>query len=434
LDFLKTNLDLHNLTLQDLKTPTAATVQTVYVRFLNEVGFNTESMLMPSMELLDSLDHPEIMKESIPKLNIQAGCSYLLQRLVGDDSFGIMDLLRPTAKRTQSFFSVFQNFWLFCNQRVSETEKVQEEVESRVKEKVKLESLIEEYKTRINMYRSKAEEDRANEEAIQEEIKILAKQLESFTPKREELEKEKHYLDGEMAKVTAKSEEIASKKCELQTEIDTLQGVFEGAKILEKLDQELTELTDSLEVKERRKMEFRNNLEVLDRTKEEYTAVLELVKQIAKEEEKAREIVGKIREQDGMLDSVKMEIDELEMQLRDIQIQIAEKESEFTKAKMQWTRRKAGKEEEIAEAKKAREEARLQLGEEQLVAVDLANQIRDLGLMEEEEIEQMGQEAAIIRGKYATLLESIEKFNEKINADYIKMDEAVAKMKTPPSL
>ena len=36
-----------------------------------------------------------------------------------------MDLLRPTAKRTQRFVSVLQNFWLFCNQRVAETDAVQ---------------------------------------------------------------------------------------------------------------------------------------------------------------------------------------------------------------------------------------------------------------------------------------------------------------------
>ena len=49
----------------------------------------------------------------------------LIQKLVGDTTFGIMDLLRPTAKRTQRFVSILQNFWLFCNQRVAETDAVQ---------------------------------------------------------------------------------------------------------------------------------------------------------------------------------------------------------------------------------------------------------------------------------------------------------------------
>ena len=46
--------------LQDLKNPTASFVQMVYIRFLQDFGFNTSSMLVPSMELMDSLDHPEV--------------------------------------------------------------------------------------------------------------------------------------------------------------------------------------------------------------------------------------------------------------------------------------------------------------------------------------------------------------------------------------
>jgi len=195
-------------------------------------------------------------------------------------------LLRPTAKRTQSFLSVFQNFWLFCNTRVKETEKVQDDVERLVKKKAQLENAIEDYKTKINKYARKAVEDRANEEALNEEIEILKGELESYTPKREELEREKISLDAEMTKINVRCDEILAKKNQLQAEIDTLEGVFEGAVILEKLDQELTELQESLEAKERRKLEFRQHLESLARTKEEYTAILELVKQIAKEEEK----------------------------------------------------------------------------------------------------------------------------------------------------
>ena len=53
-------------------------VQNVYVRILREVGFDTDAMLMPSMELQNSLDHFDIVKEMIPTLSLQAGCSYLV--------------------------------------------------------------------------------------------------------------------------------------------------------------------------------------------------------------------------------------------------------------------------------------------------------------------------------------------------------------------
>ena len=53
-------------------------MQNVYVRILTEVGFDTAAMLMPSMELQNSLDHFDIVKEMIPTLSLQAGCSYLV--------------------------------------------------------------------------------------------------------------------------------------------------------------------------------------------------------------------------------------------------------------------------------------------------------------------------------------------------------------------
>ena len=46
--------------IQDLKNPTASFVQLVYIRFLQDFGFNTGAMLVPSMELMESLDHPEV--------------------------------------------------------------------------------------------------------------------------------------------------------------------------------------------------------------------------------------------------------------------------------------------------------------------------------------------------------------------------------------
>lgn len=434
LDFLKANLDMNNLTLQELKNPTPVVVQNVYVRILREVGFDTDAMLMPSMELQNSLDHFDIVKEMIPTLSLQAGCSYLVTKLVGDTSFGIMDLLRPTAKRTQRFVSVLQNFWLFCNQRVAETDAVQASVVELVNQKQRFEDEIENFKAEINRCKCKAVEDKAAEESLHEEIEELKKQLEGFTPRREELDREKVYLDEELARLGASSDEMEARRKKLQTEIGTLQGVFEGAATLEKLDRELAQLAEVLEAKELRKLEFRNNLEALERTREEYTAVLELVKQIAKEEQKVREIVARIREQHGHLDTVKMELDELESDLRETQQRVATKATELNKAKLQWGRRKKGKEEELEEGRRVRQESRQLLGEEQLAAMDLANQVRDLSVREEEERVMMGQEAAVIRGHYATLLESLQKFNEKMSSEFQVLEAAREKMATPSAL
>ena len=58
---------------------------------------------------------------------------------------------------------------------------------------------------------------------------------------------------------------------------------------------------------------------------------------------------------------------------------MATKATELNKAKLQWGRRKKGKEEELEEGRRARQESRQLLGEEELAAMDLANQVHFQG-------------------------------------------------------
>ena len=92
---------------------------------------------------------------------------------------------------------------------------------------------------------------------------------------------------------------------------------------MDRLDQEIAQLNEHLEVKETRKVEFRNNLEVLERSKVEYGAALELIRAISREGERMRELVGKLREQASKMEGVKMDMDELESELREAQQQVS---------------------------------------------------------------------------------------------------------------
>merc|ERR1719208_411921 len=127
-----------------------------------------------------------------------------------------------------------------------------------------------------------------------------------------------------------------------------------------------------------------------------------------------REMVGKLREQAGKMERVKMDMDELESELR---------EAELAKVRLQGDRRRRGKEEELVCERRAVEEAKQQLGEEQLAVVELVNQLREVRLMEEQEALEMGREAAIIRGHYAKILEAVQKFNMKMVNDFKIIEE-----------
>ena len=116
---------------------------------------------------------------------------------------------------------VLQNFWLFCNQRVPDVERLIAAVENQVEDRNRLEARIEEFKARINQRRSKAVEDRATEEALVEDIEQLKKTLEELTGKREVLDGEKLQVELKLASLAATWEDMEAKKARLSKEIAT---------------------------------------------------------------------------------------------------------------------------------------------------------------------------------------------------------------------
>jgi len=435
-DFLHGCLEWENfsVTMQDLKQPSAALVQMLYFNFLQEFGFSNSLLQIP-FEVLEDLEHPDIYKDIIPILSLQAACTHLFEKLTGDTSFGISDLINPKPKKTQKFLSVLQNFWLFCNNQYVHVTKVQGEVQKLVKARAQYESKIEEFKNKINQSRSKAVEEKAEEESLMKEIEELKEEFNTLIPKQKELNDIKKSLKEEIENLTQRGECLVKEKLKLETERDNLQGAFEGAAALKKLDMELQEVRQDLRLKEKRKLEFRNNLELLSRWKDDYTAVLELVQQIANEQEKTRILMAKIREQNINIETIKLQREETESEIRELENQVKEKSASLSKLRGQWARRKKGKEEEIAAATADLEHTKLQVGEDHVAAVEISTRKSDIIRMSEEEQAEMAKEAASIRSQYATLLESMEKFNNKLNEDFEKISNATDKLNEgPPAL
>jgi len=422
------------VSLQDLKQPTASLVQKLYFNFLKEFGFSDQLLLVP-FGVLEELEYPDIYKDMVPIMSLQAACVHLFEELMGDTSFGMMDLLNPTARRTQKFLSVLQNFWNFCNYQYKDVAKIEEEVQSYVRTKVDCEAKIEDFKNKINQSKSKAVEEKAEEESLMAEIEDLKAELSRLIPQQTELNDVKKSLKVEIESLNQKTNDLVDQKEKLENERDNLQGVFEGAAVLKKLDVELQEVREDLRLKEKRKLEFRNNLELLIRWKEDYTAVLELVQQIAQEQEKTRHLVSKIREQHIAMDTIKLQREETESEIREHESQVKERSAALVKLRAQWSRRKKGKEEEIREAGDELEHAKLQVGEDQVATMEISNRIRDLRLMSDEEHAARGNEAASIRSQYSAILESMEKFNAKLNKDWEKIGNASDKLNQgPPAL
>ena len=79
-EFINGYLEMENfsVTMQDLKQPTAPLVQMLYFNFLQEFGFST-SLLQTPFEVMEDLEHPDIYKDIIPILSLQAACTHLFE-------------------------------------------------------------------------------------------------------------------------------------------------------------------------------------------------------------------------------------------------------------------------------------------------------------------------------------------------------------------
>merc|ERR1719186_2502178 len=360
-----------------------------------EFGFS-ESLLLIPFDALDDIEHQEVYREFIPTLNLLAAINHIFSKF-GCIGFGIQDLISPTAKRTQKYISVIQNFWSFCNQQVDNVDAIQNKVKGMVDQRKQLEKNIDDFKVKINEAKVKALQDKQEEEEYQKKMTSLEDIINNdLMPRRQELLDRVNTIKNELASVTTRVSDIKEKVSKMETEKERLQGRLEGAQVIQQLTAELRDLEEEMSAKEKRKREFRRSLEVLDRVKRDFTAFHELAQQVAQEHQKTKDLSLKIRDQLSKREGVKLQNDDYQAMIREHDQQI----SELTQ----------------------------QMGEEERAGLDLQNRIHSTEL-ELSEIETLMQNQGLqVKANYSKLLESIEKFNDRLNQDFAKLDEAKGKI------
>merc|ERR550519_787825 len=229
-----------------------------------EFGFS-ESLLLIPFDALDDIEHQEVYREFIPTLNLLAAINHIFTKF-GCIGFGIQDLISPTAKRTQRYVSVIQNFWSFCNQQVDNVDTIQNKVKGMVEQRKQLEKNIDDFKIKINEAKMKALQDKHEEEEFQKKVtnlnEIINKEL---MPRRQELCDGVAAIKNELAAINARVSDIKEKVSKMETEKERLQGRLDGAAVIQQLTSELRDLEEEMSAKEKRRREFRRSLEVLDR-------------------------------------------------------------------------------------------------------------------------------------------------------------------------
>jgi len=432
LDFIHDYIpDSKNVTIKDLRMPTPMFVQTIYVKILLELGLD-ESIVNPQQASFDLLqdvgEHTEIYKTMLQAISLQAACVNVLTTLNGDTSFGLSDLLDPHPKRTIRFLSCLQNFWLFCNSTYSQVDEVMNEKDKHISTRNDLKQKYEDYRNKINRLKCKAAEDAEAVKSAEDENENLRQILNDLFQKKKNLEDCSNMVKAQMeeeAKRIAEMEETIEK---LKTEKLNLHGIVDGEAAIEKLVEESEGLREHLSAKGRQKLQQEKLLQSQDQALSVLKSILEIAELTANEKKEIKNFDSKIQEINTRISKINMETDEYGSLLNDEEVQVKEKNEVLTKMKSQWSRRCQGKQEDLNRVVAELEEAKSSFDEEQLKALELSNQVKELNSQSDKEKRESFVNAGDVRSQYSKILQSIEKFNMKMASDMEKLNAVSQKL------
>ena len=267
-----------SITMEDLRRPSADTVQKIYVYFLFEFGLsdNIVSHQQPDFLMLEEIgEHVDMFKRMLEINSMLAACITLLTELSGNTDFGLSDLLNPTPKRTHRFLSNFLNFWIFCDAEYPKVDENQGQVEELITRKKIYAKEIENYKENINRAKGKSAEEAAEADDIMSSNTRLEEQLMTMTEEGERLGQEKNNLkmliEEEDKKVDQTNEELKKK----EREKNELLVAVEGAATIAKVDEEIQRLKEDRTRKQEKRVELRDNMEQVAKSTEALKAILE---------------------------------------------------------------------------------------------------------------------------------------------------------------
>ena len=367
-------------------------------------------------------------QEVLPLMTLQAAMQNLLTRIVGDHNFGLSDLISPSSKRFRKFLSILANFYMFTDVEYGKVEKVRNDVENSVKAKKELAVKIEDYKNKINFYKSKAVEEAAEEDGLREEKAELEKKLDEMTKEHMRItavkNKEKQVYEEEEMKTKVLEDELRR----LENERDQIQAVVDAEAIMKRLDKELAEYAEELAIKEKNHVANRNRLEEVEKSTKECQSMFETVQQISSEKQTSKSIQNIVEEMVKNIEKLNLEGKETEKIKGEEEVRVKEMLETLNKMRSQWSWRRDGKQEELDQANQELAEAKLTCSEEQQKVMKMESQVRDLELEYGEEQDGITFDARRVRLQYNKIMEKIISFNERMAADVDKLTDSKNKL------
>jgi len=412
--------DCQDFTEENIKKGNVNAISKVYHNFLMELGFSRDLLItdMAQFGVLTELEHPELHSDLMPQLTLAAALSYFFKMIKYEGlKFGLRDLSHPLPTRTAIFFSALQNFYCFMNFTNQENGEIEEEVATSGKRQQDLSNAIsnfqeEEVKMKQEAYITKAEDG-----VFQEKLAQSDAQLETIRKQFEEVSKENKELQQARDKL---NEAYAQKKAR----VEDLEKNIRFQDVQQELDDMETQLKNQFNQLEVEKFQFKNGLEEVKDIMVEYSSILEQLSCIREEDERVRDSRHKLQE--GVVEQQRLmrEEEEENTSIRDLEIRINTVKTSVDSLKLKWQRRKEGKEQESGELKEFVDNLSKSVSSQKMSRIQEG---RSLDSHLQAAIKEKRDQENQVRVSYSRLLESLEKFNEFLTAEFQTLGSTVSR-------
>jgi len=381
----------------------------VYYNFLLEFGFSRDLLMtdVARFDILQDLDHPEIYKDLIPRLTLQAGVSWLLKSLSCELSFDFKDLARPDPKRTLVFFSYLQNFWVFMTTNKDNEEEIERDVENLAQKKLYLQKTIAKHKAELSRIKEQEVLERAEADVYHEKIQQVDAAIEERSVAIQQLKDQIGRLSPGVVQLQELYDAALQREAEIEKEICSIN-------VMQQLDSELQVEQTGLQSLQLEKIALKKSLENIQTSLNTYQNILALA-ETHKEELDRVNVKGRMQVVQGEEKELMRQEEEDERNIQEAEALISNLKTTISTLQLKWSRRREGKENETRELEKKVEASSQSCSQSKLEAINRAREL-DNGIADVSH--QLREAEKLLRSQYARLLGSMEKFNETLRAEF----------------
>jgi len=394
---------------EDIKSSNVQSINQVYYNYLLEFGFSRDLLCtdVARFDILQDLDHPEIFKDLIPRLTLQAGVSWLLKSLECEISFDFKDLAKPDPKRTLVFFSVLQNFWVFVISNKEKDEEIEKKVDNLAQKKLVLQKTIGKYKSELARIKEQEVLERAEAEVYREKIQHVDAAIEEKSGGLQLLKEQLKKLNPIVVHLQELYEAAVQKEGEVEKEIRSIN-------VIQQLDNELQVEQTGLQGLQYEKISLKRSLEDIQTSLDQYQAILALAEAVKEEFDRVN-VKGRMQTIIGEEKELMRQEEEDERRIQEIEVQISNFKTTLSTLQLKWNRRREGKENETRELNKKVESSSQSCSQSKLEAI---NRARELDISIAHVNTQLQDLEKLLRSQYAGVLGSMETFNEALRAEF----------------